>query len=75
MNAVSARHKMLEHAVALYHKAAKYGSPRAQMLLGQRLSTTGRGTAEPIAEKSMFWLKSAAYQRYGDGMHRLRCML
>ena len=55
--------------MALYHKAAKYGSPRAQMLLA-RAYYTGRGTAED-REKSMFWLKSAAYQRYGDAMHRL----
>ena len=32
--------KNLEHAVALYHKAAKYGSPRAQMLLASCLLYT-----------------------------------
>ena len=58
-----------KQAFSLYQKAADYGSPRGQMLLS-RAYHDGIGT-EPDREQALYWVRTAAYQKYGEAMHRL----
>ncbi len=58
-----------KQAAELYCKAAEYGSPRGQMLLARAFHD--RIGVEADAAEAVYWVRPAAYQRYGEGMHRL----